>query len=956
MKTKILLTISLFFIAAYFSFGQAPKGFNYQAIARDGAGTVLADKPMTIKIGLLANSETGSLLWEEQHAVTSNKFGLVSIVVGNGTRTGGSKARFTDIDWNAQTVFIKTTLQPQGYSEIPMGATQVWSVPYSLVAEKANGVNAGAKLSVISSNDAGTDALFEVRRKDGQTVFAVYPDAVNVYVPKSGGKGSKGGFAVGGFNTGKAEEEYFRVSPDSVRIYIDPSPSVKGSKGGFAVGGYGLDKGMEDMYFNLTGASSVNTVVASPQVLWYPNKNAFLAGNVHIGHVDSVGNYSTALGYQSRAIGNYSQAFGYKATAAGDYSTSIGKRSIAGVYKSKHNAFALGNGTLALGEDSYAFGSAAQATGEKSFAFGSVGLDVSGNPTTTPTTASGSYSMALGMGARATSKGAMALGVGSYASGFSSGAFGYTARAEGYASMALGRNSYTTSNGYYSVAVGDSAYASGNYSGAFGKSAKAKGSYSVAVGYNALTSVAGSYSGSFGYNASAKGAYSVAVGYGATTSNSNALALGNGTIASGTNSTAMGYQSQAQGDKSIAIGSFYTYSYAIPIINLGKGEEDDSKGFDDLLPIRVTTPITTLTRNFSRANIASGQYSVAIGNGNNAQNGGLVFGSNSDAIKFGALALGQAASANETNSIAIGYNTTAKGIYSAAIGNNLYANSYGEIAMGQWNDTIYGTKGSWNENELLFTLGNGLNSSNKSNALTIYKNGKTIVRGRYAVSTFNYKKRYIWPLLKDYVYGIYTSLSRDDSSIEYYYSGYFTSTGDLGTYRGLYADYRTGASIDVAEYIYDTQNDTEPADVVVADPSNKESVIKSSKPYQNSVVGVISTKPHMTMGMELVVDEKTGEPLKDAKPTTRLALTGRVPVKVTNEGGPIQPGDMLTTSSVPGHAMKWTLLDVSKARDFEEMKAIIAENERRRNAILGKAIESFSGSGTGKIMVLISLQ
>jgi hypothetical protein len=36
-----------------------------------------------------------------------------------------------------------------------------------------------------------------------------------------------------------------------------------------------------------------------------------------------------------------------------------------------------------------------------------------------------------------------------------------------------------------------------------------------------------------------------------------------------------------------------------------------------------------------------------------------------------------------------------------------------------------------------------------------------------------------------------------------------------------------------------------------------------------------------------------------------LALSGIVPVKVTNEGGPIQPGDLLVSSSTPGHAMRW---------------------------------------------------
>ncbi len=65
--------------------------------------------------------------------------------------------------------------------------------------------------------------------------------------------------------------------------------------------------------------------------------------------------------------------------------------------------------------------------------------------------------------------------------------------------------------------------------------------------------------------------------------------------------------------------------------------------------------------------------------------------------------------------------------------------------------------------------------------------------------------------------------------------------------------------------------------------------------------------------MDLVIDHETGEPIPGVS-ATRLALTGRVPVKITGENGAIEPGDLLTTSSTPGHAMKWTLLDVNKAK------------------------------------------
>lgn len=65
-----------------------------------------------------------------------------------------------------------------------------------------------------------------------------------------------------------------------------------------------------------------------------------------------------------------------------------------------------------------------------------------------------------------------------------------------------------------------------------------------------------------------------------------------------------------------------------------------------------------------------------------------------------------------------------------------------------------------------------------------------------------------------------------------------------------------------------------------------------------------------------------------------LALVGIVPMKVTDEGGPINPGDLLTTSSTPGYAMKWNA------------------GEEGNCALVGKALESINGK-KGVIKVLL---
>ncbi len=99
--------------------------------------------------------------------------------------------------------------------------------------------------------------------------------------------------------------------------------------------------------------------------------------------------------------------------------------------------------------------------------------------------------------------------------------------------------------------------------------------------------------------------------------------------------------------------------------------------------------------------------------------------------------------------------------------------------------------------------------------------------------------------------------------------------------------YTTDTAADVAEN-YETAEPLHGGDVVVFDQNGK--LKKSTDPHQDKLAGIISTDPGIT--------------LSSSMEGASLALTGRVPVKVNLEGGPIQPGDLLTSSSTPGEAMK----------------------------------------------------
>ena len=152
--------------------------------------------------------------------------------------------------------------------------------------------------------------------------------------------------------------------------------------------------------------------------------------------------------------------------------------------------------------------------------------------------------------------------------------------------------------------------------------------------------------------------------------------------------------------------------------------------------------------------------------------------------------------------------------------------------------------------------------------------------------------------------------------------------GDLS----IRGSYYCNQSIDVAEMIYSNQKTgLEAGDVVVVDPDNDETVILSSKPYDSTVAGIISTEPGLVLGSGFEGDTAKGD--------VELSLVGRVPCKVTTENGSVKRGDLLVTSSKPGYAMK------GEPKKIKEMPGVV----------LGKALEELK-EGEGKILVLISLR
>jgi hypothetical protein len=188
--------------------------------------------------------------------------------------------------------------------------------------------------------------------------------------------------------------------------------------------------------------------------------------------------------------------------------------------------------------------------------------------------------------------------------------------------------------------------------------------------------------------------------------------------------------------------------------------------------------------------------------------------------------------------------------------------------------------------------------------------------------------------------GVYGTASGGDNNFPFYSGVAFPTANTAGLCwdnSGESAIYDcNGTPTDLAENYGTSDSSIEAGDVVaftgeaqeVLDPregkvTTKAFVKKSNSQYQNDLVGIVSTNPNQTYG-----EDGLFSLAENPRP---VSLTGRVPVKVSTENGPISAGDYLTSSSTPGVAMKSTQPGVT----------------------IGRALSGYNGNGVGKVIVYV---
>jgi hypothetical protein len=200
-----------------------------------------------------------------------------------------------------------------------------------------------------------------------------------------------------------------------------------------------------------------------------------------------------------------------------------------------------------------------------------------------------------------------------------------------------------------------------------------------------------------------------------------------------------------------------------------------------------------------------------------------------------------------------------------------------------------------------------------------YGYGSRVIGSSLAPGTYYIKvASYFWNDGVDEDYALFVDIDQPTPAVFRVESG-----GDVRADGSVYAAGLLSGSADVAEWV-SVSGPVEPGTVLELNPEQPGAYRPSQGACSLLVGGVVSSEPGMVLGGT-----------ESAEGYALLALSGIVPVKVTNEGGPIQPGDLLVSSSTPGYAMRW------------------AGPEPCPCALVGKALEAMTGE-QGVISVLLT--
>jgi hypothetical protein len=459
----VLISILLAIATAGYSQG-APQGFHYQTVVRNASGIPVVSQAVSVRFSLYSGSAAGTLVWQEDHALITDQYGLAHTIIGAGTGTGaGTLSAFSMVNWGSASYFLKVSADATGgTSYTDLGSSQLFSVPYAFFAAKTS-IPANAALAQMNDANLAGIAPGKVLKWNGSYwVPGVDNDSDTVLFAVN---------AVHVITTDTALYTFGALTTDTVQFaYATGSSFVAAS--------------------SLT-ASATNSVVhsdtaayalASPATAWKINGNAITGTAAYLGTND---NKNIAF-ISNNAL---------RATLKNTGNLTIGSSSASATVSMLGNEGLLATGAL---NSTY---TPVQGAGTR-FAWnpskGAVRMGAV-NSTQWDTVNTGNYSIAAGYNSKSN--------ICSFSSGSDNEAVDYSV-AFGRKSKAMGVGAYPGGN---SLAMGDSCVASYQRAISIGKNNLASNGADVALGFGNIAS--GGTSVCIGMYCKSPGARTLAMGY-----------------------------------------------------------------------------------------------------------------------------------------------------------------------------------------------------------------------------------------------------------------------------------------------------------------------------------------------------------------------------------------------------------------------------------------------------------
>lgn len=137
---KILLILSICNIlliqAIMGQTASAIPGMNYQAVARDASGKLLANQNIALKISFSTNTNGNKAYYTEVHQVTTDELGLFNLVIGEGKEQVGI---IKEVPWASEQIWLDVAIDASGGREFAfIGSAEMRAVPYAFHAATAS--------------------------------------------------------------------------------------------------------------------------------------------------------------------------------------------------------------------------------------------------------------------------------------------------------------------------------------------------------------------------------------------------------------------------------------------------------------------------------------------------------------------------------------------------------------------------------------------------------------------------------------------------------------------------------------------------------------------------------------------------------------------------------------------------------------------------------------------------